>query len=292
MVTLQRTLAAALPLLLTLAFAAGTSAQQAAKKRRNVLFLISDDLGAQSLACYGNQQCKTPAIDALAARGARFTRAYCQFPVCGPSRAALMSGMYPQAIGVMGNGQARRFTKNLGDRPSMAGLFKRNGWRSTRVSKIFHMRVPGDITKGVHGPDHAASWSERFSFRAPEWMTEGEHAHYTREKLKFDRDKHYNLGFGGAFYVVRGKSDGAEQADMLAADKAIEVLRKQHDKPFFLAVGFVRPHVPLVAPAAYYEPYPQGEVELPSQLDGDWADIPKLGISKNSKRSGLTSAKE
>ena len=266
--------------------------KKSGSKRPNVVFLISDDLGAQSLGCYGNTQCKTPAIDGLAARGVRFTRAYCQFPVCGPSRAALMSGMYPQAIGVMGNGQARRFTKNLGDRPSMSGLFKNNGWHTARVSKIYHMRVPGDITKGVHGPDHAVSWTERYSFQAPEWMTKGEHAHYTREKLKFDKDKHYNLGFGGAFYVVRGASDGSEQCDVRAADKAIELIGKLKDEPFFLAVGFVRPHVPLVAPAPYYEPYPHQSINLPRQLDDDWADIPKLGISKNSKGSGLDTSEE
>jgi iduronate 2-sulfatase len=259
-----------------------------ASKRLNVVFLISDDLGAQSLGCYGNTQCKTPAIDGLAARGIRFTRAYCQFPVCGPSRAALMSGMYPQAIGVMGNGQSSRFTENLGDRPSMSGLFRRNGWHAARVSKIYHMRVPGDITNGVHGPDHEASWSERHSFKSPEWMTKGVHEHLSREKLKRLPEKHYGLGFGGAFYVVRGESDGAEQCDVLAADKAIQIIGQQKDKPFFLAVGFVRPHVPLVAPASYYAPYPAKDMRLPERVDDDWADIPKQGISKNSERSGLT----
>lgn len=260
------------------------------KRPRNVLFLISDDLSAGALSCYGNRQCHTPAIDKLAARGVRFARAYCQFPVCGPSRAALMSGMYPQAIGVMGNGQSRRFTRNLGQRPSLAGLFKQNGYVSVRVSKIYHMRVPGDITAGVHGPDHAASWSERYSFQAPEWMTEGEHEHLTREKLRRDRDKHYNLGFGGAFYVVRGESDGREQADVKAADKAIEIMKKHRERPFFLAVGFVRPHVPLVAPAGFFAPYPPRKMHLPRQVENDWSDIPPLGISKNSHRSGLTTA--
>lgn len=70
----------------------------AADEKRNVLFIISDDLTAEALSCYGNKQCKTPNIDRLAQRGMHFTRTYCQFPVCGPSRAALMSGMYPQTI--------------------------------------------------------------------------------------------------------------------------------------------------------------------------------------------------
>lgn len=257
-------------------------------KRKNVLFLISDDLGAQSLGCYGNRQCKTPAIDGLAARGMRFTRTYCQFPVCGPSRASLMSGMYPQSIGVMGNGGASKFAANIGDRPTMSGLFKNHGWSSLRVSKIYHMLIPGNITDGVHGPDHAESWNERFSVQAPEWFSEGKAYNLTRGRLRFNREKHYGLGFGTAFYVVEGSTDGAEQADVLAADKAIELLGKQGDKPFFLAVGFVRPHVPLVAPASFYEPYPAEQMKLAASVENDQADIPKLGISKNSKRSGLT----
>ena len=256
-------------------------------ERPNVLFIISDDLSAGSLSCYGNAQCRTPHIDALAKRGFRFTRAYCQYPVCGPSRAALMSGMYAQAIGVTSNGASKRFTQNLGSRPSMSQHFRNAGYYTARVSKIYHMRVPGDITAGVDGPDHAASWTERFNCKAPEWMTKGEHEHLTNEKLNRDPDKHYGLGFGGAFYVVKGSSNGAEQADVKAADKAIELIRAKRDAPFFLAVGLVRPHVPLVAPAPFFEPYPWNRMKLPARVADDWSDIPKAGISKNSKSSGL-----
>jgi len=266
----------------------GSSAAVADERRPpNVLLIISDDLSAEALSCYGNRQCQTPHIDRLASRGVRFTAAYCQFPVCGPSRAALMSGLYPQAIGVLGNGASRKFTANLGDRPSMSQWFKQNGYYAARVSKIYHMRVPGDITAGVDGPDHAASWTERFNCQGPEWMTEGGHEHLTNEKLNRDPDKHYGLGFGTAFYVVRGESDGAEQADVKAADKAIELLKQHRDGPFFLAVGMVRPHVPLVAPAPYFDPYAAEEMTLPKRIDGDWNDIPRPGISKNSKAIGL-----
>ncbi|MDB4679993.1 sulfatase-like hydrolase/transferase, partial [Planctomycetaceae bacterium] len=161
-----------------------TGLASSAADRPNILFIISDDLSAEALSCYGNQQCQTPHIDSLAKQGMKFTRAYCQFPVCGPSRAALMSGMYPQAVGVTGNGSSENFTKRMGNRPSMTQLFKENGWYSARVSKIYHMRVPGDITKGVDGPDHAASWSERFNAHAPEWMSKGGHTHLTNEKLR------------------------------------------------------------------------------------------------------------
>lgn len=260
-------------------------------ERPNVLFIISDDLGSQSLGCYGNQQCHSPNIDALAAQGMKFQRTFTQYPVCGPSRASLMSGMYAQAIGVTSNGAADKFTKNLGDRPTLAQHFKDNGYYTARVSKIYHMRVPGDITAGVDGPDHAASWTERFNCQAPEQWSEGEHENLDKVRLKPDpnRDIHFGLGYGGAFYVVKTPGDGAEQADMKASAKAIEILeaRAKDKQPFFLAVGLVRPHVPLVAPASFFEDYPAEKLNLPQQVDDDWDDIPKAGIVKNSRGSGL-----
>ncbi|WDI43958.1 sulfatase [Bremerella sp. P1] len=265
--------------------------QMVQAEKPNVLFIISDDLGSQSLGCYGNQQCHSPSIDALASQGMKFERTFTQYPVCGPSRASLMSGMYAQAIGVTSNGASDKFTGNLGDRPSMSQHFKDNGYYTARVSKIYHMRVPGDITAGVDGPDHAASWTERFNCKAPEQWSEGEHTHLTKERLKPDpkRQIHYGLGYGGAFYVVKTPGDGAEQADMKASAKAIEILeaRAKDKQPFFLAVGLVRPHVPLVAPASFFEDYPAEKMNLPKQLEGDWDDIPKAGIVKNSRGSGL-----
>jgi iduronate 2-sulfatase len=258
----------------------------------NVLFIISDDLSAEALSCYGNMQSKTPNIDRIAASGVRFTRAYCQYPVCGPSRAALMSGMYPPAIGVMNNGMADQFTANMGARPTLAQHFKEHGYYAARVSKIYHMRIPGDITAGVDGPDHAASWTERFNCPAPEWHSSGTHTHLTNEKLNMDPANHYSGGFGGAFYVVKTDTDGSEQPDVLAADKAIALMREHRDTPFFLAVGMVRPHVPLVAPAAYFEAYPDAAMQLAPQMAVDWDDIPKPGITKNSANSGLDSTEE
>lgn len=281
-----------LPLVAGLVFS--LSGMLAAAERPNVLFIISDDLGSQSLGCYGNTQCRSPHIDALAAEGIRFSRTYTQYPVCGPSRATLMSGMYAQNIGVTSNGASRNFAKNLGDNPSLTQHFIDHGYYTARVSKIYHMRVPGDITAGVDGPDHAASWTERFNCKAPEQWTKGEHEHLTKERLKPDpkREIHYGLGYGTAFYVVRDPTEGAAQADHKAATKAIEILgeRAKDEKPFFLAVGLVRPHVPLVAPTSYFESYPSAEMILPKILPDDWRDIPRVGISKNSKSSGLDSA--
>ncbi|MFP6584532.1 MAG: sulfatase [Candidatus Hydrogenedentota bacterium] len=256
-------------------------------EKPNVLFIISDDLSAEALGVYGNAQCTTPNIDRLAREGVRFTRTYCQFPICGPSRAALMSGLYPEVVQVMRNSDSEKFESVMGNRPSMAEHFRLNGYYTARTSKIYHMRVPGDITAGVDGPDHVESWSEKHNFKAPEWMTKGEHEHLSNEKLRFEPETHYSLGFGSAFYVVKGESDGFEQPDVRATSKAIEIMSEHKDDPFFMAVGLVRPHVPLVAPTSYFDAHPHEQMQLPVKVAFDWDDLPKAGISRSSRSLGM-----
>ena len=256
----------------------------------NVLFIIADDLSAQALGCYGNEQVKTPNIDRLAARGFVMDRAYCQYPVCGPARAALLSGLYPQQNKVTGNSDRDILSESLGDRPTMPQYFKDNGYTSVRLGKLYHMRVPGHITAGVDGPDHPASWSMKFNFKSDEQWTPGKTEHHSGEKLKPDPDRsiHYGLGYGAAFFVVEDPTDGSAQHDVRATDKALELMDGElKDKPFFLAVGYVRPHVPLVAPKPFYEPYLAGQMKLPEQVENDHADIPKLGITGTGKRRGM-----
>lgn len=280
----------------------------AAADRPDVVFIISDDLTAEALACYGNEQCQTPNIDRLAAEGVKFRRAYCQYPVCGPSRAAMMSGMYPESIGVIGNGSATKFTKNLADRPSMSQHFRNNGYHAARCSKIYHMRVPGDITMGVSGPDHEASWDQTFNAHGAEWMTPGRVSHMSNERLKLDPEGHYSLGFGGAFWAVRAHprtpngpavsdelvaaqqafSGPKSQPDDQATEQAIRILRERDaDQPLFLAVGYVRPHVPLVAPEVYFENYPIEKTTLPETREDDYNDIPKAGLPRTGKKMGM-----
>ena len=161
----------------------------------------------------------------------------------------------------------------------------------TMVDVHVHMRVPGDITAGVDGPDHAPSWVERHNCRAPEWMSEGEAATLDDQRVRFDRDAHYGLGFGTAFYAVRVDGTGAEQADSLAADRAVAILEEhaagRPEVPLFLAVGFVRPHVPLVAPASCFDALPEDEMVVRDIDAEDAEDIPPAGVTLNSARIGL-----
>lgn len=238
----------------------------------NVLFIISDDLTATALSCYGNQVCQTPNIDRIAAKGTRFTHAYCQATYCGPSRASFMSGYYPHATKAFGYVSPRSY---IGEKPTWAQLFKNNGYYSARVSKIYHMGVPGDIEKGNDGTDDPASWTERFNSQGPEWAAPGE-----GETLENNPDGKKPAVGGNTFVVVEADGDDLVHSDGKTARKAVELIQQHKDEPFFLGIGFVRPHVPFVAPRTYFPPYkPYSKHVLPEKVPGDWDDIPKLGIN-------------
>lgn len=259
-----------------------------AEKDYNVLFIISDDLTYTALSCYGNQVCQTPNIDRLASRGVRFTRAYCQGTYCGPSRASFMSGYYPHATGALGYKSPR---PQIGDRAMWAEHFKKAGYYTARVSKIFHMGVPGGVELGdgslppehkkFHGADDAACWTERFNTPGPEWRAEG-----TGETLQNNADGKRPVVGGNTFVVVEADGDDLVHADGKAARKAAELIKAHRDDRFWIGVGFVRPHVPFVAPRKYFEPFlPYERNVLPPKLEGDWDDIPKPGINYCTSRN-------
>src|SRR6478609_1606987 len=255
-------------------------APAADRSQPNVLFIISDDLTATALSCYGNKICQTPNIDRLAAQGTRFTRCFCQGTYCGPSRASLLSGYYPHATGVLGYTSPR---PAIGERATWPQHFKNAGYYTARVSKIYHMGVPGGIEEGGDGRDHnggdgaddPASWTEKFNSPGPEWKALG-----TGETLEGNPDGKKPVVGGNTFVVVEADGDDLVHSDGKTATKAVELIEKHAGQPFFLAVGFVRPHVPFVSPRKYYEPFlPYDSMTLPPKIAGDWDDIPKPGIN-------------
>lgn len=242
------------------------------KEKPNVLFIIADDLTAQTVSSYENKACKTPNIDKLADEGVRYTAAYCQFPICGPSRASFMSGYYPSATQSYGYISGR---ENIGpDRLTWSQLFKQNGYYTARVSKIFHMGVPIDIEKGSNGSDDEASWDERYNSQGPEWTAKGE-----GELVQNNPDGTLGVKGGNVMTIVKADGDDLVHADGKTAQKACELIRQHKNEPFFLAVGFVRPHVPFVAPKSYFDPYPFEGIQLPEKVENDWDDIPRKGIN-------------
>ncbi len=260
---------------------------KSSKKNLNVLFIMADDFNT-ALSGYGHPQCKTPNLDRLAKRGTSFTRAYCQFPLCGPSRASIMSGRYPLSNGVTGNRH-----KLPSDTQTLARCFKEAGYWTGRVSKIYHMGVPGNIFTGDNGTDHAESWVERYNISVMETITPGKAEDlmladsvnlYKDLRKKWPSYKNK----GGKFMIPEGNHQGSDfvvveadvgdeaMADGIAATKGIELLqqRARTQKPFFLAVGFVRPHVPLVAPRDSFNGYDAKAMQLPELYKDDLDDIP------------------
>lgn len=237
--------------------------QAAQRSVENVLLIVSDDLRANTLGCYGDRFCQTPNIDALARRGMLFERAYCQGTSCAPSRQSFMFSRYQGSSPV-----------NLGQH------FREHGFYSARVGKIYHMRVPGDIIAGTNGSDVASSWTERFNAPGLEAHTPGDYACLNLNIFTDALDGRQSTKMPHRMFVtVQYDGDGTDQADHKAATKAIELLQQHGGKPFFLAVGFVRPHYPMVAPRPYFEAYPWQQMVLPPQVPGDLDDIPKLGLA-------------
>jgi choline-sulfatase len=233
------------------------------RKKPNILFLMSDDL-CTALSGFGHPQCKTPNLDKLANRGIKFERAYCQYPVCGPSRTSILTGHYPNATGTLTN-RTSGFRGSYPDLVSMPQLFRKNGYYSARVGKLYHMGVPGDMLMGLPGRDDPLSWDQAINIKAPEQHADG---------IKEDLSPKVK-SFGMKFFSVKAKGDDNVHHDGMAAQKAIQLLGQLTDRPFFLAVGMVRPHVPLVAPADYFKPYKPKHMQLPDVPADDLGDVPK-----------------
>jgi len=252
----------------------------------NILFIVADDLSAEALGVYGNSLVKTPHIDRLAREGVTFERAYCQYPVCGASRASFMSGLYPETTGFLGNnytlGSYRAMSPAHSDHPSIGGFLRRNGYVSARVSKIYHMGVPGGIEAGEPGGDDPDSWDLAFNVWAPETGSVGEFRNLSPARSHW-----------GSAFVKITVPDGqsATQADEMTATQAISILetrtlhrnetnRMKPGAPLFLGIGLVRPHVPLVAPKRYMDMYDPANTELPWYPEDDFEDVPKLNQNK------------
>jgi iduronate 2-sulfatase len=244
-------------------------AQPVMTKKWNVLLIIADDLNTH-LGCYGSRVVKTPHIDRLAARGLRFDRAYCQYPYCNPSRASLLTGLRPGTTRVFAN--RTHFRTALPDCITLAQLFRQDGYFSARVGKIFHMGVPEDIVPGTAGLDDPKSWDVALNPAGKEQHSPGKGRNltpqYTMEKSS-----------STAFHCLAADGAGEDQADFKYASEAIKLLQQKRDRPFFLAVGFVRPHVPLVAPKRYFDLYPLGELKPVTNALNDRADIPAPAIT-------------
>ena len=235
-----------------------------AAPRKNVLLLVSDDCGTR-MGTYGGPAL-TPNIDALARSGVRFDRAYCQYALCNPSRTSFLTGLRPDTTGVYDN--AKEFRKVIPDMVTMPQLFKNNGYAVARIGKLYHYGVPKEI--GTNGLDDPQSWERVWNPRGRDCDDEdkifsiGVSAGSAADKTKGKMGQILvgSGNYGGTLSWLAADGSDAEQTDGKIAAQAVDFLRQKRDQPFFLAVGFFRPHTPYVAPKPYFAHYPKDQVQL------------------------------
>jgi iduronate 2-sulfatase len=232
------------------------------KPKLNVLYIVSDDLN-NALSCYGDPLVKSPRIDELAGRGVRFDRAYCQYPLCAPSRASFLTGLRPDQTGVLTN--AAHFRQNVPDCVTLPQLFQQAGYFVARVGKLYHYGVPGQI--GTDGVDDPPSWMAKFN---------------PIGRDKTDEPKIFSLtpgSFGGTPSWLAADGTDEEQTDGIGAEMTIKLLEQNKDKPFFIACGFYRPHTPYVAPKKYFALYPPEKAGIAPAHPNDLDDIPAAALT-------------
>ena len=217
--------------------------QNAKQKPKNVLFIVVDDLN-NTLGTYGHPIVLTPNIDNLAKQGIQFNRAYCNYAVCNPSRSSFLTGVLPETIGITDN--RTPLQSKIGDKVTLPALFKKNGYYTASLGKIFH-----------RGGDHndLKAWDDIFTFNTTELGKKGEERNITGGALKWCRWK-----------AAEGEDE--DQQDGQVAKQAIEIIKSNKEKPFFLAVGFHKPHDPFIAPKKYFDLYPLVTCDPPILPEG------------------------
>ncbi len=224
-------------------------------QRPNVLMICVDDLNDWIGVMGGHPNAMTPNMDRLAANGVLFANAHCQAPICGPSRASIMTGLRPSTSGIYGqiSDEAIRFASNeTQEIIFLPEYFKNYGYHTMGKGKIFHDFAP----KGVF--DEAAGREKGFGPK-PE------------ENFKWDRAG--TSTDWGAFPEA-----DKEMPDYRTAEWAIEKLDKEYEKPFFLTVGFVRPHVPWYVPQKWFDMHPIAKVQTPPYNKDDLNDLPAISM--------------
>lgn len=235
-------------LLLTLLLGTGS-----AFAKKNVVFIMTDDLN-DFLGCYGGHpEAQTPNIDKLAERGMLFRNAYCQYPLCGPSRTSMMTGMYPDQTQQYSLHQLLRETHP--DAVTLSQHFKNNGYAAARVGKIYHYMNPSHI--GRDGHDDPASWDEKINPYGRDKIIQNNNVITYVEKKK-------TPGGSLCWYADPTGTD-EEHTDGMVATESIKLMQNyvKQKTPFFLGVGFYKPHLPFIAPKKYFDLYDVSKIEVP-----------------------------
>ena len=212
----------------------------------NVLFIAVDDLRPE-LASYKAEGIRTPNIDRLAAKALQFNAAYCQYPVCNPSRSSLLTGMRPNDLGILSNRVSLR--NEWPDIVTLPQLFRNNGYFTAGIGKLFHAGLDENGEFEFFRDDASFDYFYSARGKTPKIGNQGEGR---------------KLGDGTVNWARWRAAEGGDEAQMdgLVAEEAVRALEKNHDKPFFIGVGFHKPHDPFVAPKEYFDHYPLDDIDL------------------------------
>jgi iduronate 2-sulfatase len=252
-----------------LAIAAAFAPLVAADKKLNVLFIVSDDLNC-SLGCYGDKITQSPNIDRLAARGVRFDRAYCNYPVCNASRTSFLSGRRPETTKVLGNGTPPRVA--LGpDFRFLPEYFHDHDYFTAGIGKIAHgtfatavkWDVFGDVARGLSEEDDTAPARQKAKKAGGK----------AKKAAKAAAD---TAGADVPFGWQATSNEDADEPDGHTARRVAKLIEEHKEGPFFIAAGFHKPHVPHTAPKKYFEMYPAAKMPLPAEPEGHAKYIPEI----------------
>jgi len=225
----------------------------------NVLFIIADDLNCD-IGGYGNKTVKTPNIDRLIKNGIVFENTHCQYPLCGPSRASIMTGIYSDQTKITQNNVYLR--NSIPDVITMGQRFRQQGYQSVRIGKIFHYDNPSAI--GTSGTDDIHTWDQTIN-------------PYGRDKVEeYKINTLLPRRYGGTLSWLAAEGKDEEQTDGIGASEAINQLENfsKNGQNFFLALGFYRPHTPYVAPKKYFDLYERSEILIPNSGEEYLATLP------------------
>ncbi len=256
-------------------------------RRPNVLFVVSDDLSAR-ISPAGYPGVQTPSLDRLAREGTTFRRAYCQYPVCGPTRASFLTGLYPESTGVFDNRIMIEETRP--GTPTLPRTFRQAGYWTAAVGKVFHKHGdnPGgdtwDVAESFENDEMEVERLARERFEREHGpVTESRHRQAWREHLLTVAPQTRNQGVKGLGpgYGPSGLRDEQHNDGKNARRVASWLGSRAHgDKPFFIAVGLHKPHIPFLAPDRYFELYPRESLQLINPPPNDWHDIPAIAATK------------
>ncbi len=252
-------------LLAAVAFVVSSSFADEAQKP-NVLFLIVDDM-TTTMSCQKWPGAKTPNIDKLAARGVRFERAYCQFSVCNPARASFLTGCYPEKTKVLD--LSTSFRDALPEVVTLPQHFKNHGYRTAAIGKVFHVPDP----KTEHDIVHRS-----LLLLDQKILNEAKKNDPTDPPRGKGKGHDYNRTYAAA---DRPDSDFT---DHQIAERAIESLGQLKDRPFFISLGFIRPHTPYVAPQWAFDAIDRSQIQMPpfySEAGEDTSKLPKSALRPN-----------